>query len=97
MFVTIINQDLARDPKINAILKAEGQMNPVSTEHTPWRCERCSADCWIGPKQRLTVTLTGMEAVCYRCILKDPDFQGAGEIAMVSVNPDIDDVPRRFT
>jgi hypothetical protein len=41
--------------------------NPVTIEHTIWKCERCGTDAWIGPKQRLAVTLQGHEAVCYRC------------------------------
>lgn len=35
--------------------------------------------------------------VCYRCIFMDPDFQGEGAIPMMSLNPDIEEAPRRFT
>lgn len=95
--IILINQDLASDPEINEILRAKGMLHPISIEHSPWCCQRCSADCWIGPKQKLLATLTGLETVCYRCTFKDPEFAAPDEVPVVSLNPDIVDVPRRFT
>ena len=91
--VAICNTDLAHHPA----LKTEGVMSPVSIDHALWDCERCHQKAWIGPKQKLAVTVQGCEAVCYRCIFADPALSealmGGG---MVSLNPGIDQRPRRF-
>lgn len=68
----------------------------VSIEHSLWKCERCQADCWIGPKQKLVVTLQGAEAVCYFCVLNDESITAQGRLPILSLDPNADDKPRRF-
>lgn len=69
----------------------------VSIEHTLWKCERCRSDCWIGPEQRLMVTVGGAEAVCYLCIVMDGDLRNSqGDIPLITLDPHADDKPRRF-
>lgn len=70
--------------------------SPVTIKHTLWKCERCGGDAWIGPKQRLLVTLSGHEAVCYRCIFEDPNFRDQEEIPMLGLNFEIEEAPRRW-
>jgi hypothetical protein len=95
--IVMINQDLANDTEVNRVLAAQGAQNPITTHHSPWMCERCEADCWIGPKQKLTVVLQGYEAVCYRCLFKDADVMSQDTLPMITLNPDIENAPRRFT
>lgn len=90
--IAICPQSLAKDART-----FEGVLNPVTVDHSPWACDRCGADCWIGPKQKLLAALGQAEAVCYLCIFADPELKAAvtGQ-SMVSLNPTIDERPRRF-
>jgi hypothetical protein len=87
--VLMVSQREAQNPEV---LTAA---NVVSIEHSPMDCHRCGTACWVGPRQKIMATLGGAEAICYGCFLKDPDLKG--QIPVVSLNPTIDNVPRRLT
>ena len=94
--IAVMNDDLAQLPDVTEMM---GGLHPVSVEHVEHRCERCRARCWIGPKQKALLDSGTGEALCYRCIFKDPILRDAilrpGGIR--STNFHIDDVPRKFT
>ncbi len=84
---------LFRNPQVVELMREQGMQSPISIEHSLTACERCDEQCWIGPQQ-LAVARRGLgEVVCFYCLMKDPD--AAGSMGMISLNPDIDDVPRR--
>ncbi len=86
--IAIINADLARHPDFKNV------KNPVTIEHTPYKCPKCSDDCWIGPQQLSMATLGGGEVLCYKCLFKSGMLRG--NVPVVALNPDLEDAPRRF-
>ncbi len=88
--IAIINQDLARHPDL-AHLKS-----PVTVLHTPYECPRCKEDCWIGPKQLAFADTGNGEVLCYKCLFADPEVRAMGTLPTVTLNPGIEDAPRRF-
>lgn len=84
--------------KLNSMAAEEG--NPMfkpSIEHSITQCQRCGQDCWIGPnqKQMADSVLFATLAICYVCIMLDPSLRPLVD-NMVSVNQDIENVPKRF-
>lgn len=82
-----------KDPKI--IEATRGIRSPVTIEHSLTPCDRCGESGWIGPKQRQMAEAGVGDVLCIYCMVKDPEFQAAGVVPMVSLNPDIEQVPRR--
>jgi hypothetical protein len=68
--------------------------SPVTIEHTLVPCPSCGTDGWIGPKQRVAAVLGAGTVLCVLCMVKDPELMGAAW-EYRSLNPGIEDVPRR--
>lgn len=85
-YILLIPQAMATDPRFTHL------RSPVTIEHSPVKCPKCGSDCWIGPKQKFMASLTGMQTRCYTCILEDERYIG---FDIVSLNPGIENVPRR--
>jgi hypothetical protein len=73
-----------------------GMQSPVTVEHSIIKCPRCERDCWIGPAQRRVVKLGGAEALCVLCMIIDEEVCAQEVLPTIALNPDIDNVPRRF-
>lgn len=92
LYVAVCPVDLAE----NWDAQRTGLPNPVSVLHTHTTCSRCQALAWIGPEQRKVAREPNASIVCYRCIAADEDFLNSSQVPIFSVNPDIDDAPRRY-
>ncbi len=86
--------DPALMEKVNASLPPDQQWRP-SIEHTITQCDKCGRDCWIGPKQKIMATLSGIPKQCTLCILHQGDALGVHQYDLVGLNPDEDKIPRR--
>lgn len=90
-FIPIYPPKIFKDPRVAEALR--DLQSPVSIHHTLIPCGQCGESGWIGPKQRAMADAGDGEVICVYCLMKHPDFRG--EIPMISLNPDIDQAPRR--
>jgi len=82
-----------KDPRV--IEATRGLRSPITIEHSLIDCSRCGEPGWIGPKQRAAAQSETAEVICIYCFGKDPDVQAGSTFPMISLNPDIESVPRR--
>lgn len=92
--IPIYPPEFLKEPEI--VEATRGLPSPVSIEHSLTGCERCGRSGWIGPRQRAMAEAGGGEVVCGYCIKKDPMLQNPAEMTVYSLNPDIDQAPRRI-
>lgn len=83
-----------RDPAIIEAMRTQNLPSPISIQHSLTNCGRCEESGWIGPKQREAAAAGFGEVICFYCLMKDPPDEAMG---MISLNADIDKVPRRTT
>lgn len=84
---------------INDAMAAEGNPPFVpSIEHSISHCQRCQQSVWIGPtqKQMADSVLFHTLVLCSICITSDVTLRPSLYSPAVSVNPDIDQVPKRY-
>jgi hypothetical protein len=81
------------DPAMIEMMRRDNIPSPISIEHSLTTCTRCRGDGWIGPKQREVAAAGLATVICLYCITKDPELRS---MAMITLNPEIDQVPRRF-
>jgi hypothetical protein len=90
--ILIYPPEMFRDPAIIEAMRAHGLPSPISIQHSLTACDRCGKSGWIGPKQREAAAAGFGEVVCFYCLTENPPD---AEMGVISLNPDIDQVPRR--
>lgn len=95
MIILIYPPSLINSAESIEVLQREGIASPISIEHSLINCGRCDEQGWIGPKQRQAANAGAGEVVCFYCLTADPEIPEV--VPMISLNADIDDVPRRLT